>query len=248
MLARTLRRAGLAYRARRYRKRVDPEEILWMLAQLRRGDTAIDVGAHKGGYMYSMRRAVGGAGSVVAVEPQPELASYLRQCVRDFAWENVWVVERGLSSTPGRRMLWRPGDAPSPAASLGGASLPPAPRGLEVEVDTLDRMLTDLPVKRPVRLLKCDVEGHELEVFLGARDTLSEHRPRILVECEARHAPERRVEDVIRHLEALGYRGSFFWRRERLVAARFDATLHQVEGRRPYANNFIFEPRGRGRP
>jgi FkbM family methyltransferase len=244
MLARTLRRAELAHRARRYRRRVDPDEVRWMRAQLRPGDLAIDVGAHKGGYTYLMRRAVGDTGGVVAFEPQPELAAYLRQCVADFEWSNVRIIERGLSSTPGRRTLWRPADAPSPAASLGGASLPTGPRGCEVDVDTLDRVLAALGVEGPVRLLKCDVEGHELEVFLGARDTLAEHRPRVLVECEARHAPGRRVEDVFGHLEGFGYRGSFFWRGERLEVARFDVASHQVEGRLPYANNFIFEPTG----
>jgi FkbM family methyltransferase len=189
-----------------------------------------------------MRRAVGASGAVIAFEPQPELASYLRQCVRDLSWENVEVVEKALSSGPGRRVLWRPTDVPSPAASLGAASLPPDPHGREVEVETLDRALEALEARRPVRLVKCDVEGHELEVFLGARDVLFKDRPRILVECEARHAPARRVEDVFAHLEVLGYRGSFFWRGERLDVARFDARLHQVEGRRPYANNFVFEP------
>jgi hypothetical protein len=64
----------------------------------------------------------------------------------------------------------------------------------------------------------------------------------ILVECEARHAPDRAVEDVFEHLLALGYRGSFFWRGVRTDVGRFETELHQVEGRRPYVNNFIFEP------
>ena len=242
MLARVLRRAELAYRARRYQRRVDPHEIRWMSAALRPGDLAVDVGAHKGGYLYAMRGAVGASGAVVAFEPQPELAAYLRRCVLDFEWSNVTVVERALSSAPGARTLWRPPGEPSPAASLDGASLPAGPQGLEVEVDTLDRALESLQPRRPVRLLKCDVEGHELDVFLGAADTLSAHRPLILVECEARHAPERSVRDVFAHLEGLGYEGSFFWRGERHGTAAFEADRHQIEGRRPYVNSFVFEP------
>lgn len=242
MLAKLLRRAELAHRARRYRRRVDPDEIRWMTAALRPGDLAIDVGAHKGGYLYAMRRAVGRSGAVIAFEPQPEPASYLRQCVLDFEWSNVTVVERALSSGPGARTLWRPADGPSPAASLGGASLPPGPRGCEVQVDTLDRALASLRPARPVRLLKCDVEGHELEVFLGAAETLAEHRPLILVECEARHAPERPVGDVFAHLRALGYEGAFFWRGARHDVSDFELGRHQIEGRRPYVNSFVFEP------
>jgi FkbM family methyltransferase len=192
--------------------------------------------------MYAMREAVGGSGAVVAFEPQPELASYLRRCVLDFDWSNVMVVERALSSAAGVRTLWRPADVPSPAASLDGASLPPGPRGIQVAVDALDGALASLLPGRPVRLLKCDVEGHELEVLRGAAETLGAYRPLILLECEARHAPERPVREVFSHLEHLGYEGSFFWRGGRHHLAAFDAARHQVEGRRPYVNSFVFEP------
>ena len=55
------------------------------------GDTAIDIGAYKGGYTYWMRDAVGGAGRVFAFEPQPDLRTRLERMIRAFAWENVSV-------------------------------------------------------------------------------------------------------------------------------------------------------------
>jgi FkbM family methyltransferase len=247
MLARAMRRAGLRHRARRYRTKVERDEIRFMLEALRLGDAAVDVGAYKGGYTYAMRVAVGDEGAVLAFEPQPELAEYLRRCVRDFAWTNVTIAECGLSSRAGRRILRLPADAPSPAASLVGASLPDGGRAYAVEVDTLDRFLGAREVALAVRVLKCDVEGHELDVLAGARGTLEEHRPLVLVECETRHAPERSVEDVFEYLTNLDYRGFFYWKGGRVDVAHFDARRHQVEGRRPYANNFIFVPTETGR-
>ena len=213
-----------------------------MSSALHSGDLSVDVGAYKGGYTYWMRRGVGGEGRVLAFEPQPEAASMLRRYVAAFAWQNVSVVEVALSSAPGETTLLRPGEGPSPAASLVGASLPPGPRSFPVTVDTLDRCLAALAPGSRLRLLKCDAEGHELDVFLGARDTLREHRPVILFECEARHLLGGTVEDVFAHLAGLGYRGRFFWHGESVDVARFDARVHQVEGRRPYANNFVFVP------
>ncbi len=43
------------------------------------------------------------------------------------------------------------------------------------------------------------------------------------------------------YLELLGYRGSFFWADELRDVRDFDAAKHQLEGRRPYANNFLFQ-------
>jgi FkbM family methyltransferase len=204
------------------------------------GDLAVDVGACKGGYTWWMRRLVGASGRVLAVEPQPAMAGYLRRCVDDFAWANVHVEEVALSSSAGERLLRLPGHEPSPAASLVGASLPGGGIGYAVRTDTLDRVLDAWAPGAPVRLIKCDVEGHELDVFRGAERTLARDRPLLLFECEARHLEGSDMHAVFAYLEGLGYRGSFFWRGQRLDSAAFDVSTHQVEGRRPYANNFVF--------
>jgi FkbM family methyltransferase len=212
-----------------------------MLGQLRGGDTAVDVGAYKGGYTYWMRRAVGAAGMVLVFEPQPALAAYLRQCGRDFGWTNVLVDEAALSSAPGKRPLLVPGREPSPGASLVGASLPEGARSYEVHADTLDGALARSGSGQTLRLIKCDVEGHELDLFQGGSQTLARHRPHLLFECEERHLRSRSMPDVFGHLERLGYRGTFFLHGERRPVADFDIGTHQVEGRRPYVNNFVFE-------
>jgi len=237
-----LGRAALVHRGWRYRLRVDPAEIRWMRSVLRPGDIAVDAGAFKGGYTFWMRSSVGSAGTVLAFEPQPDLASYLRDRVGDFGWRNVRVEEMALSSEPGRRLLRLPGRGPSPGASLVGASLPEGGQSYEVRVETLDRFFASSPAPGPVRLIKCDVEGNELGVFRGAERTLTRDRPLLLFECEARHLSGHTMQDVFAHLEARGYRGSFFWSGQRLDVRRFDPGLHQLEGRKPYGNNFLFEP------
>lgn len=211
-----------------------------MLGVLRPGEVAIDVGAYKGGYTYWMRRAVGDGGVVLAFEPQPVAAGMLRRYVSAFAWRNVAVAECALSSTQGSRELLVPGEGVTPAASLVGASLPPDPRRHAVVVDTLDDHLAAHPPPGRVALLKVDVEGHELDAFLGAQRTLVDDRPHILFECEARHLRGATPGDVFDHLRDRGYRGSFFERGELVDVTRFEASLHQVEGLRPYLNNFVF--------
>jgi FkbM family methyltransferase len=211
-----------------------------MMTTLRSSDTAVDVGAYKGGYTYWMRRAVGARGCVLAFEPQAEAAALLRSYVIAFGWSNVEVVESALSSVPGEGALLRPASAPSPAGSLVGASLPPSPETTPVRIDTLDRLLATRAATARVGLIKCDVEGHELDVLRGAESTLRQDHPALLVECETRHLHGHSMNDVFHHLAALGYRGSFFWRGREEDIARFDVGVHQVVGRRPYVNNFAF--------
>lgn len=240
----SLNRLKLRYRAWRYRLKLDREEVRWLRRALRPGDTAIDIGAHKGAYTFWMRRAVGRGGRVFAFEPQPQLAGYLVRTVGDFGWDNVTVENMGLSAAAGELVLNVPGGEASPGASLVPGKARPGDVQIPVQVETLDHYLKGRGAEHGVRFIKCDVEGHELEVFQGARQTLQDQAPVLLFECEARHNFERPMSAVFSYLEGLGYRGYFFWRRRLLAVSGFTPEVHQILGADDYANNFLFVPDG----
>ncbi len=235
-------RAVLAHRAWRYRAKLERDEIRWILQMIRPGDFVVDAGAHKGGYTYWLRRAVGSNGRVLSFEPQPGLAEYLRRMAQISGWGNVRVENMGLSSERGALPLFIPGEGWSPGATFVPPEGKPARTPITIPVETLDGYLERTGPWPKVRLIKCDVEGHELAVFRGAEETLAASRPLLLFECEARHDRRRDVTDVFRLLEERGYHGSFFWRGDRLDVCAFDPEVHQRVGRHPYVANFVFVP------
>ncbi|HQR29570.1 MAG TPA: FkbM family methyltransferase [Anaeromyxobacteraceae bacterium] len=231
-------RLRFLWRAWRCRLRDDRAELRWILARLRPGQVALDVGAHKGGYTWWMQRAVGPGGCVVAFEPQARIAARLADVLARSGCGHVRVENLALSDRSGDAVLVQPSGATC------AATLEPRERvraSERVRVVTLDGWL-ERNGDPAVHLVKCDVEGHELAVFRGARRTLERHRPALLVEIEARHRPGGSVAEVVGHLESLGYRASFFWKGRQLPVSAFRPELHQVPGRRPYANDFAFEP------
>jgi FkbM family methyltransferase len=226
------------FRAIRYRYRLEPQEIRLLQRHLAAGAVAVDVGAHKGAYTWWMRRAVGETGEVYAFEPQPRLAEDLRALASGGGYRNVIVENLGLSSAAGRMMLHVPGGATSP-----GASLEPSAKGARsfaVDVTTLDDYF-DADEASRIRLLKCDAEGHELEVFKGAGRLLAEAGPCLLFECERRHRRSGSVEEVFHFLQGLGYRGWFVGRQGCRNIDEFDPEVHQARSGAPgYVNNFLF--------
>lgn len=239
VLPAALHRLECRHRAWRYRTRVDPAEIDWLRTTLRPGDTTVDAGAYKGGYTYWMRHAVGAGGRVLAFEPQPALATYLERSTDVFDWDNVTVHRMALSSSSGELALHVPGKGPSQRGSLvvqrEGADT------YSVPVDTLDDVLGTVCPDRRIALIKCDVEGSELDFFLGAHRTLTSQSPRLLFECEARFQEPGHVERVFDLLHRLGYEGRFFWMNELRSVSDFDAKVHQAKGGPCFANNFVFE-------
>ncbi len=240
------------YRGYRYRFKLDRHEIKYMRQNLHPGDTAIDVGAHKGGYIYWMRKCVGKGGSCFAFEPQPILTEYLRSTCRSMGYLNVQVEGMALSSQPGRAKLHIPTTGgTSPGARLknvpreSGDTLPKG-RDPLVDITTLDLYLEGLEVCP--KLIKIDVEGHEANVIEGGRKLLQNYRPILMIECEERHidGPVTTVFDqILNH----GYKGFFFEKGIKIDIGNFDPSRHQVRSsarkpgyKYPYINNFIFEP------
>lgn len=233
--------ARFVWRALKARWRDQRAELSIIGGHVRPGDTVCDVGAHKGSYVYWLSRWVGGSGRVLAFEPQPSLAAYLREVAPR---HNVIIEQKALWSGSGVLDLAIPA-IDSPGASLV-ASAPGGTR-LQVPVVALDDYLR--PGQR-VSLIKIDAEGAELAIFQGALRTLSEARPWLVFECEARHLAETTVEDVFGLLDRLGYEGFFFKRGSLQPVSAFDPAVHQKQSgprfwdRPDYCNNFLFRPRG----
>lgn len=234
--------ARFLWRAFKARWRDQRAELSVIRDHIRPGDTVCDVGAHKGNYTYWLSRWVGNSGRVLAFEPQPSLAAYLRQTIPS---HNVVIEQKALWSETGALDLFVP--APnSPGASLVATTDRSDGPRLQVPVVALDDYL---PHEKRVSLLKVDAEGAELAIFQGARRILSESRPLLVFECENRHLPHGSVEDVFAFLAECGYEGYFFSPDGVRPLSAFNADIHQSQGsprfwdKADYCNNFLFRPR-----
>jgi len=228
------------YRAWRYRLKLEKQEITCLMRLLRPGEVAVDIGAHKGAYTYWMRNRVTGSGKVFAFEPQPELYEKLKGLVSGDG-QGVIVENMGLSSFQGVLTLNVPSLHASPGASFEEKDDDePALQSYPVKVTTLDDYF-DGGEGEYIRLIKCDAEGHELEVFRGGENLLRRQRPHLLFECETRHRGGGGVDEVFSWLTSLGYRGYYIAADGLHAIESFDAAIHQADNSSPgYINNFLF--------
>lgn len=169
------------------------------------GATVIDIGANKGVFSIYMSRAAGPNGTLLAFEAQPELGEHLLAVRQSFSLDNMTLVNKGLSSTAGT-LTMRRSEAGSGMASFHS----PASSGLEeveIPVIRLDDYVKEHNVG-PVAFIKCDVEGHELDVFRGGETLLRRDTPTLLFEC---HDDEADRGELFDFLSRLGYDGYFFF-------------------------------------
>lgn len=237
-------RARLLVRAWKYRVKLDRAEVAFARASLRPGDTAIDLGAHKGAYTYWLARSVGRTGTLVSIEPQRELADRLTRLVGGRPQCQVrWAA---ISDAEGvGHLAVRTEHGPSHGASLTGFADGRTGRVDEVPTVSLNGLAETYKLDR-VDFIKCDVEGHEVAVFEASRDFLARFRPVVLCECELRHmkGDEERtsLERLRACFEPLGYTTRYFKGGTLHPVSEFDAQRDQTYGVGEYCNNFVFEP------
>lgn len=157
------------------------------------GDWVVDVGANVGNYTARLSQLVGPSGRVIAFEPVPETFELLVANLARFPLRNITFVNAAASQVPAHV----------------GMNMPMLDSGMEnrymahvVEgggaLTVMSLAIDSLGIPHAVRLVKVDVEGHELQALQGMEQLLRRDRPRLIV--------EGRDTEVAAFLAGLGYR------------------------------------------
>jgi FkbM family methyltransferase len=143
------------------------------------GETAIDVGGNIGYMALHMARLVGNAGRVHAFEPVPATADRFEQNLILNGFEAIVKLHR---SAVGAAV----GEADIHTFAERGASrhVLSSMKPLHGKHEKTPARVVSLDdeVDGPVRLIKIDIEGAEVDALRGARQTIARYRPHIIVE------------------------------------------------------------------
>jgi FkbM family methyltransferase len=207
------------------------KELVYVNALCDASCVSLDVGANRGIYSYLMRQH---SRSVIAFEPNPFYANFVRGALRD-----IKVIEAAVSDHEGTSVLRVP--LSEPIAGMGTIeaenTLDRLPvQQIEISILTLDSL--KLP---KVGFMKIDIEGHELAALRGAAATIEDGLPNLLIEADERHRKDA-VISVIEFLSKFGYTGLFHVHGKLHPIREFNPSTHQNSspGGEPYVNNFIF--------
>ena len=178
--------------------------------ELEEGMVVLDVGANIGYYVLMEASIVGEKGTVYAMEPCPRNAALLgRNVSLNGSSDIVQTYHMAAADRSGKVTLFlsekwnlhamlNPEDYDYHASSMSD-------RCIEVPATTLDDFLED---KRRVGLMRMDIEGYEVEVFDGMKNTLrSDKAPaKILFETHPwTYTPNHSLKPRLEMLLSCGY-------------------------------------------
>jgi FkbM family methyltransferase len=155
----------------------DVEAAIHQLGNLD-GACCWDLGAHFGIYTIGLALAVGPGGQVAAFEPDPRSHARCAHHVRMNKLANVALFNAAVGERASRDKLIIGGGLGATGNHLRYED-EPVKRGehtIDIVTLQLDELVANKQI-RPPRFVKVDVEGHGGKALAGARQTLAEHRP-----------------------------------------------------------------------
>ena len=171
----------------------EPRSLALAIELMKPGGVFLDIGSHLGLYTCPVGKLDGV--SCVCIEPSPEAFLDLQKNLSLNPQIQARLIHAGVSSAT---MIHSFGDAS--AHNSGTARVLANDNGNKetclIACVSLDDVLSRIKPQPPIRLLKIDVEGHELEVFKGLdwsgpfrpENIISEFNPSLLL--RANHSPE----------------------------------------------------------
>lgn len=165
--------------------------------------TVFDIGANVGWYSLNISKEFPEI-KIHAFEPIPKTFGYLNDNIKLNGLKNITTNNFGLSNANKDVLFYyfKEGSGNSSLANLSNIS---GTEGINSKVYKLDTYIKTNNLS--VDFIKCDVEGAELFVFEGARETLLKHKPIVFTEMLRKWSSkfEYHPNDIIFLFKSIGY-------------------------------------------
>lgn len=188
-----------------YWRGVGEQDVASAISRLgiRQGENCWDLGAHFGIYTVGLARRVGPSGIVASFEPDPVAHSRCARHVEMNALKNVRLFRAGAGDIAVQGTLIVSAGLGEPQSHLrfDDEPAPAGERTIPIPLVRLDSLVEVGTIPRP-RFIKIDIEGYGAKALSGARNTIKDSQPAIVMSFHS--LPELNGSREV--LEPLGYR------------------------------------------
>ena len=183
----------------------EPEVIL-LKQLLKNNENIIEIGSNIGTHTVPLAKHVLNGGLVYAIEPQSQNYKLLSNNIKDNKIKNVKILKLAISSKQGEAYMNifnenlknNYGDSKIFENNFQNSE--------GVIVKTLDQLFyDDNKEKKPIKLIKCDAQGQELNIILGAKKIIDIYKPFLYLENDDINTSKALIEKI----KNMGY--IMFW-------------------------------------
>ncbi|MCJ7932741.1 MAG: FkbM family methyltransferase [Chryseobacterium sp.] len=225
-------------------RNVEPE-LVWIKEYLPENAVILDIGANVGTFLYQLEKKLD-PGHIYAFEPNKKLYLRLKRL-----FPAMRVLPLALSDENTTAEFKVPVINGKAIASRGTLNTSYKEKGEEksytekVKVIKLDEWAATEQMGR-LDFIKIDVEGNEVKTLSGAKETIRQFLPTLMVEMEQRHH-ETPIWNEISEVKSWGYEAKYLNRNSFTLETLTEDILLQntndEKNKTQYINNIIFIPK-----
>lgn len=155
----------------------EESEVALVKKHIRKDDVVIDIGANIGYYTLLFAKMVGETGKVIAFEPDPTNFELLKKNVSINNYQNVTLVQKAVAESKKQVKLFLCEE------NKGMHRIYPSlccNNSIDIETMSLDDFLSSYNDK--ITFIKMDIEGAEFMALRGMKNTIKQHRPKLMTE------------------------------------------------------------------
>ena len=193
-------------------------EVVLLKKLVNDNENIIEIGSNIGTHTIPLAKHVSNGGLVYAIEPQSQNYKLLSKNIKDNELKNVKIFKLAISSKKGKaymnifneNLTNNYGDSKIFENNFQNSE--------GVIVKTLDQLFyDDYKEIKPIKLIKCDAQGQELNIILGSQKIINMHKPFLYLENDDINTSKPLIEKVKHmgyimfwHLPALYNPNNFF--------------------------------------
>lgn len=169
-------------------------------------ESIVEIGSNIGTHTIPLARHVSNGGRIYAFEPQSQNHKLLKENIKDNKIENVKISKVAISAKEGEAYM-NTFDMDK-TSNYGDARIfrDEFKNSERVPVNTLDKFfLENYNSIDPIKLIKFDVQGQELNVIIGSEKIINDYKPILYLENDDIKSSKNLLEKI----KSLGY--FMFW-------------------------------------
>lgn len=212
----------------------------WLVLNLTKNQTFIDVGAHFGYFTLLAAHLIGDGGKVAALEPSPNNFELLKMNTK--AIKNIQIHPLAASQQKEIITFYEFPPAYSEYNTLNAMQFEnedwfkqQQPKPIEVQATTLDSFFQTTGLHPNV--IKMDIEGAEIKALKGMRHHLTFAQPNIIIEFSLLNQADH--QEAVKYLQEFGY--SIFCIQKDGKLAQVGNLLAHLKEKQLESENFILQ-------
>ena len=178
---------------------------------LREGMTCIDIGSNIGYYACLESKLVGTFGQVIAIEPSPKNFEFLKKNLKLQPIHNYQSFNFACGDSNGvtdffvsDRSNWSRVVNNDEQRAVGDKT-----EIIKVKLTTLDAFVQEQKFEK-IDLIRMDVEGYEIDVYSGMKETIKKFNPMIQIEIHNIFLGSEKTVNLLKNFRNDGYEIKYF--------------------------------------